>query len=380
MKKHFFALFVIASLCIGVRVEAARAPELFVNAATGSAAVRITVLDADPNASLSLNYQVNGMTRSVIIGNTDANGNLSATVNSPTYGIAPGTQVRVVANGAQSPLTPWPNYTGGASLGLSSTSLSLNLGESSTITVGVSADLSIGTNSAPAVATASVSGHQIVIRALSAGTDTVTVCASGLGCNPITVTVLSSSGSNTTQASFSFSTETGNGSQINLTLGQSLTVPLLGNASHIFSVSRNSSPAIIGASANGATLYLTAAAYGGSNIEVCEFEGTCAIVYVYVAMPTTSPAPTPTPVTPVPTPTPVTRTVFTTYLKPGSTGTQVRALQTILIKLGYLKHVATGYYGDLTVDAVATLQKKHHLAALGVVGPATRALLNSMSQ
>lgn len=68
--------------------------------------------------------------------------------------------------------------------------------------------------------------------------------------------------------------------------------------------------------------------------------------------------------------------VFTKYLAVGSTGAEVTALQKILISSGYLGGSATGYFGVLTKRAVMAYQSAHGVQALGVVGPATRALLN----
>ena len=68
---------------------------------------------------------------------------------------------------------------------------------------------------------------------------------------------------------------------------------------------------------------------------------------------------------------------FTSYLSPGSTGEDVTELQTILAAGGYLSVAPTGYYGSLTEAAVEAYQAAHGLSQLGVVGPATRAALNS---
>ena len=68
---------------------------------------------------------------------------------------------------------------------------------------------------------------------------------------------------------------------------------------------------------------------------------------------------------------------FSTYLSPGITSSDVTALQNILIKEGYLSAAATGYYGSLTEAAVIAFQAAHGIQQLGVVGPATRAALNS---
>ncbi len=68
---------------------------------------------------------------------------------------------------------------------------------------------------------------------------------------------------------------------------------------------------------------------------------------------------------------------FTSYLKLGSTGDEVTALQNVLIRGGYLSGAATGYFGSLTASALMKYQTAHGLDALGVVGPATRVVLNA---
>jgi|GEM_PF-1013580 peptidoglycan hydrolase-like protein with peptidoglycan-binding domain len=69
--------------------------------------------------------------------------------------------------------------------------------------------------------------------------------------------------------------------------------------------------------------------------------------------------------------------VFTNYLSPGVTSSDVTELQNILTKQGYYNGPITGYYGPLTEAAVEAYQAAHGLDQLGVVGPATRAALNS---
>jgi len=54
----------------------------------------------------------------------------------------------------------------------------------------------------------------------------------------------------------------------------------------------------------------------------------------------------------------------------------VVALQNRLAKDGFFSGAATGYFGPLTKVAVQAYQKAHNLSPLGVVGPATRNLLN----
>jgi len=67
---------------------------------------------------------------------------------------------------------------------------------------------------------------------------------------------------------------------------------------------------------------------------------------------------------------------FTKYLQVGSTGSDVTALQQLLIVGGFLKTTASGYFGVLTKAAVQAYQSAHGVQPLGVVGPATRAVLN----
>ncbi len=67
---------------------------------------------------------------------------------------------------------------------------------------------------------------------------------------------------------------------------------------------------------------------------------------------------------------------FTKTLKKGSRGTEVSALQTLLASKGFLSVSPTGYFGNLTVAAVRAYQTSKGIAAVGQVGPATRAALN----
>lgn len=69
--------------------------------------------------------------------------------------------------------------------------------------------------------------------------------------------------------------------------------------------------------------------------------------------------------------------IFTLNLSLGSSGPEVTALQTRLVSLGLLSVTPTGYYGSLTQTAVMAYQRSKGIAPLGVVGPMTRASLNS---
>ncbi|HVZ75738.1 MAG TPA: peptidoglycan-binding protein [Candidatus Paceibacterota bacterium] len=68
---------------------------------------------------------------------------------------------------------------------------------------------------------------------------------------------------------------------------------------------------------------------------------------------------------------------FTSYLSPGDSSDEVLALQNLLAKEGYLTATPNGYYGPATTAAVEAFQAAHGIEQLGVVGPSTRAALNS---
>lgn len=70
---------------------------------------------------------------------------------------------------------------------------------------------------------------------------------------------------------------------------------------------------------------------------------------------------------------------LTATLKKGSSGAEVKLLQQMLQKAGYLAKTVTanGNFGDATEKAVIKFQKASSLTAEGLVGPATRAALNA---
>jgi peptidoglycan hydrolase-like protein with peptidoglycan-binding domain len=63
-------------------------------------------------------------------------------------------------------------------------------------------------------------------------------------------------------------------------------------------------------------------------------------------------------------------------LRQGSSGSQVRELQTRLKNLGYHTSSVDGVYGPLTAEAVRKLQRQTNISADGVFGPQTLAELN----
>ncbi len=72
--------------------------------------------------------------------------------------------------------------------------------------------------------------------------------------------------------------------------------------------------------------------------------------------------------------------VFRTAMSIGSRGEDVVALQCFLRDLGFFDKntLCTGYFGPITHSAVAGFQASRGIEAIGIVGPKTRAALNSI--
>jgi hypothetical protein len=294
----------------------------------------------------------------------------------------------------------------------SSDTPSIPVGETTGITVSDPTGTSfyISSNSNAGVIQASLSGSTVTLTGLSSGSSSITVCSSTTNCGSITVTVPSTSGSttNTTTSTFAMSQ-----TSLSLTVGQNVGISLTGDGN--YTVSSNTNPNVAAVFLEGSTLTVTGGSPGLTSVTVCQDTNVCQVLSVVVSnateVTTTTPVTTapstsvsttlpagctsgtgysatsgvscatgttaPT-TTPTPTPTPSTTVTFTQYLSPGSTGTQVTALQNILIQQGLLSAEATGYYGIETENAVIQLQKTYDINPLGVVGPATRALLNQI--
>ena len=69
--------------------------------------------------------------------------------------------------------------------------------------------------------------------------------------------------------------------------------------------------------------------------------------------------------------------VFVNIMKRGSTGADVTALQNRLTEEEIYDGPITGYFGNLTFNAVVEYQKNNNLPATGFVGPMTIKVLNS---
>lgn len=111
----------------------------------------------------------------------------------------------------------------------------------------------------------------------------------------------------------------------------------------------------------------------GDNVSVAQVSVTVTGTAPTNTNPTT-PIITQTPTTPVS----VSANTFVSYLTPGSSGTEVSALQKLLSQLKLFSGPINGSFGPQTEAAVIAFQKSRGLAQLGVVGPATRAALNKL--
>jgi len=71
---------------------------------------------------------------------------------------------------------------------------------------------------------------------------------------------------------------------------------------------------------------------------------------------------------------------FTKALSIGSRGEEVKMLQKELQGLGFfsLSVSLTGYFGPITQEAVELFQAANGIEAIGIVGPKTRAVLNTL--
>src|SRR3989344_3151646 len=68
---------------------------------------------------------------------------------------------------------------------------------------------------------------------------------------------------------------------------------------------------------------------------------------------------------------------ITHTLTVGSEGQEVSTLQSILSQLSLFTGEITGYFGQITKQAVMAFQKAHDLDPAGIVGPLTRSVLNN---
>lgn len=292
MKKYIFIFTACVSILINATVSMASPPPVLTLSNNGTS-VQVIVTGADPNAAVKFFYptagQSTGSSRlysSVNIGQTDAYGNLTTSVNAGSYGLVTGNPVYVSVDGIQSANLAWPSLSNAApaTMVLSQTAVTLTIGQSVTVNANnVTGTLSIPGNTNPSIANVTLNGNSIILNGLSAGNAVITVCASGSGCSSLNVTVqpsyLGTSGVILVPNNFSISA------------GQSQTVSISGYASGPYYVSNNTGSNYVSAAVNGNNLILTGLAAGSSNITVCASSGQCANEFVTISAGSASPVP-----------------------------------------------------------------------------------------
>jgi hypothetical protein len=263
-------------------------------------------------------------------------------------------------------LTVTVQGTTNGSFGFSSASPVVVAGQSTVVAItgASSGAFYTSTNSNPSVAQAGVSGNAITINGTSVGTSVVSVCVAGGGCAPLTISVLDKN------TNISTTGPTLSQGSVGVTVGQSATVLIAGNASYT-AESNNTNIATVVLS-NGTNLVITGVAPGTATISACDSTDVCGYVSVVVApAPVSAPVPASTPSAP-----PV-KYIFSTFLTTGSNGTAVTNLQKKLTALGIYTGPITGHYGARTAAAVKKFQAAHAIKQAGYVGPGTRTVLNA---
>ncbi len=249
---------------------------------------------------------------------------------------------------------------------LSQTSLTLPPGQTTSVSISGSGGYYVSSNSSQAVATATVNGNILSVLGVSSGATYINVCETGSQCTSLYVTV-----SGSTQSINSSSSP-----QLNLIVGvgQTIYVSFSGGSTPYYLSSNPGT--VFNASLNLSTVAISGVSIGNSSVNVCSSTGNCTPIYVYVISNQSATA-TGAASTSSGGSSNVGGYKFNNYLYLGLTNKDVKALQERLTSDGIYSGPITGYYGKLTEAAVKKYQAKHGLSQLGVVGPATRALLNS---
>jgi hypothetical protein len=319
----------------------------------------------DPSANITLYYStIMNTTQSAIIGTTDSYGAFSKTINTTEYKLDSNVPVYVIINGQVSPTQVWPYKTIAPAkpLELGEKFISIYAGKSSTVPISGAGPYYVSTVTNPGVVGATIESSSLILSALSVGTAGVIVCQSSEQCGTVNVTV---------NTPISTSTEYILFNPI-LSVGQKLTMLVTGG-SYPYKIAKSAS-AIFSATLSERMLTIQGLSPGADGTKICSLdEYSCTYLYVTV---TGSPVVKTTPkVTSV-----VAKTTkgltFRSDLRLGSKGEEVEELIKKLKKEGYYTgNISTNYTGDVE-SAVKKYQKAKGLPQLGIIGPATRAVLN----
>ena len=364
---------------------------------TNSSTGQITV-NADPNSNVLLHY---GNSASLIsnIGTTDQNGSLIISLNSSNYNISCGNTAYAIVNGLQSATITWAfndQSCNSSSITFSQSNITLSVGQSQSVTIYSSGSSTyyISNNLSPSNVTASINGNTLNLYGLAFGGSTITVCQSTGGCGIVYVVIINNSQNTTTQSNIlplvsSVSVSLNNISNgqfkspnnlltLNFSTNEPVVSPSVLIAGKQISVSGNNSgpyTATYTMTGNESSLPVL--------ISFSSLSGNSGSTSFYLAdkMPTIEiPIDTSSQVS-VPVSKKITtnktkKVTFNTNLKLGSSGTEVRNLQTKLKALKLYTGKISGKFDANTEKAVKAFQKAHKLKQLGSVGPNTRALLN----
>jgi len=289
--------------------------------------------------------------------------------------------------------------TTSTNLTFSQSSVNISVGQSQAVAIyGGQGNYYVSTNQSPNLVTANVNGTNVDITGEAFGGDNITVCGVNGQCGtfyvyvaPSGTTAATTATTNTLTApaisSFSVSSNDSNGNFIGS--GNVLTFTFSANQSiSIPKVTIGSTALTVNGSGNGP--YTTTYTMTGSEIlplsvaiNFSNPAGSAGQADFWVGNNAVAPtsvsansATTIVPATAAATANTSTGYTFTQYLYDGSVSPQVTALQERLTTDGIYSGPITGTFGPLTKAAVKAYQAKHGLDQLGVVGPATRALLN----
>jgi len=337
--------------------------------------VSVTFSTNSPSTSVGLNTTVNiyGPTGVTFYVSSNSNpsvvqANLSGTILT-LAGIAAGTSnvTICVSTGNCGTVNATVQYAPTATkLALSQNTLSMTTGQNANVTIsGGTMPYSIA-EGASAITSQSISGNILTVTGNSAGVSSLAICSAGKSCVSLDVTVNGTG----TGTSFSMSP-----TALSLNTTQAGTGKLSGASS--YAISGNTNPQVATVVLSGSTVTVTGISAGVTNAVVCASGGACGTLLVNVSTAVTPVASTP--VTPSPAPVTVPSYTFTKYLTPGSSGTEVKELQKVLVAQGLLKATPNGYFGNQTLAAVKKFQAAHKLSQLGVVGPGTRTALNAVT-
>jgi hypothetical protein len=288
--------------------------------------------------------------------------------------------------------------TTSTNLTFSQSSVNVSVGQSQAVAIyGGQGDYYVSNNQSPNSVTANVNGTNVDITGEVFGGDNITICGVNGQCGafyvyvaPAGTTAATTATTNTLTApaisSFAVSSNDNNGNFLGS--GNTLTITFSANQSiSIPRVTIDSTALTVNGSGNGpytATYTMTGSETLPLSIAInfSNPAGSAGQVDFWVGndavAPTTSVSSATTIVSATGAVTANTTAgyTFTQYLYDGSTGSQVTALQERLTTDGIYSGPITGTFGPLTKAAVKAYQAKHGLDQLGVVGPATRALLN----